>query len=77
MAFPRFASLLVGVCPQLHRDARFGVRVAQGALLRARNKPGKPVVDRATLGHTRYLRSHPEDFLAYVIQFIPLEVTWF
>jgi hypothetical protein len=43
-----FASLLVGVCPQLHRDVRFGVRV--------------------------YLRSRPEDFLAYVIQFIPLEV---
>jgi hypothetical protein len=50
-----FASLLVGVCPQLHRDVRFGVRVAQG-------------------GQTRYLRSRPEDFLAYVIQFIPLEV---
>ena len=50
-----FASLLVGVCPQLHRDVRFGVRVAQG-------------------GQTRYLRSRPKDFLAYVIQFIPLEV---
>jgi hypothetical protein len=28
----------------------------------------------ARFGHARYLRSSPEDFVAYVIQFIPLEV---
>jgi len=37
-----FASLLVGVCPQLHRDVRFGVRVAQGRALRGRNKARNP-----------------------------------
>ena len=68
-----FASLVVGVCPQLHRDVRFRVHVAQGAPLRGRKKARQPVADRG-FGHTHYLRSRPEDFLAYVIQFIPLEV---
>ena len=45
----------------------------QGGPLRGGNKARNPSLT-ARFGQTRYLRSRPEDFLAYVIQFIPLEV---